>query len=96
MEHDLEFNGARAERTTAAMLSAPPTRHAVVDVIGGDIAFSEPYPRVLFVGGGGDITVTDMEDNDETYTVPAGYELAGFFKGVKQTGTDATNIIARW
>ena len=96
MDHDLEFNGARAERSTAAMLSAPPTKHAAVDVSGGDVTFTAPYPRVLFIGVAGNVVVTDLDGNDETYTVPAGYELAGFFKGVKQTGTTGTNIVARW
>lgn len=96
MSNEMEFAGWKAERDNAAMLTAPPRTHSAVDVSGGNVTFSAPYPRALFIGGAGDIVVTDMEDNDETYTVPAGYELVGFFKGVKQTGTDATNIIARW
>lgn len=96
MDHELTFNGATIERVTAAMASAPPVRHQAIDPAGGDVAFTAPYPRALFIGGAGDIVVTDMDDTDVTYTVPAGYELAGFFKGVKQTGTDATNIVARY
>ena len=75
---------------------APPTRHAEVDTSGGDVSFAGDPPRVLFIGGAGDVVVSDMNGDDETYTVPAGFELAGFFTAVKQTGTDATNIIARW
>ena len=97
MSEDLKFNGWLAERDNAHMLAAPPVRHAAVDVGGGDVTFpaGDP-PRVLFIGGAGDIVVSDMNGDDETYTVPAGFELAGFFTAVKQTGTDATNIIARW
>ena len=78
------------------MASAPPTKHQTADLGGGDVTFTAPYPRVLFIGGAGNITVLDMDGNPETYTVPAGYELAGFFKGVVAATTDATNIIARW
>lgn len=98
MPENLKFNGWLAERSNAHMLSAPPLRHARVDVSGGDVTFTvgDP-PRVLFIGGAGGITVTDMNGDDETYTIAAApFELAGFFTAVKQTGTDATNIIARW
>jgi hypothetical protein len=97
MSEDLKFNGWLAERNNAHMLSAPPVRHAVVDVSGGDVAFAGDPPRVLFIGGTGDVVVSDMNGDDETYTIAAApFELAGFFTAVKQTGTDATNIIARW
>ncbi|RVU39025.1 hypothetical protein EOI86_07140 [Hwanghaeella grinnelliae] len=98
MPEDLKFNGWLAERDNAHMLSAPPVRHQAVTLGGGDVSFdaADP-PRVLFIGGTGDVTVEDMNGDAETYTVAAApYELAGFFTKIVAATTDATKIIARW
>lgn len=71
-----------------------PQRHATVTAGSTDLAFNGQYPRVLFCGGAGNVTVMDLDGNSVQYTVPAGYELVMYFQQV--TAATATNLVARW
>jgi len=51
------------------------------------------YVDGVFVGGAGDLVAVDHNDNEETFTLPAGAILPIKPKILKSTGTTATNII---
>lgn len=48
----------------------------------------------LFVADAGDVTWIDVDGNENTVTVPAGFYLSCSVKRVKSTDTTATSIFA--
>ena len=71
-----------------------PQRHQAVTAGSTDLAFRGQYPRVLFCGGAGNVTTMDLDGNEVQYTVPAAYELVGYFQQV--TAATASNLVAKW
>lgn len=72
-------------------LDSPGARHFAVTP-SDDTDFTI-QPRSLFVGGGGNVAVVDIDGTVATYTVPAGFYLLMRASRVNATGTTATNII---
>lgn len=71
----------------------PPS--SLYEITPSDTELLDPYVRGMYVGVGGDVTVTGVGDTDSvTYlNVPQGATLIGRFKKVHATGTTATNLI---
>lgn len=78
------------------MQSQEPTwpGESLVAVTPSDTNVTNVY-RQLYVGTGGTITVTTLDDVDIPYVnVPSGVHIGPFFiKKVKATGTTASNIV---
>lgn len=74
-----------------ANLTSPAERHfAITPSDSVDMAIR---PRAIRVGGGGDISVVDIDGTAITYAVTAGEVVV--FRGVRVnlTGTTATNLV---
>lgn len=92
-----EILSALVSRASLSALAAPIVRHELLDVSSADHTFTETDPpRVILVGGAGNITLTDQYDTDVTYAAAAGQPFVGMWKAVKTSGTSATNIVAQW
>lgn len=73
-----------------------PARHAAA-VTPHDTNELGYLPRMLYVGGAGDLRVTMANDADVTFTaVPAGTQLPLRVRRVFSTGTTATSVVALW
>lgn len=60
-----------------------------------DVAEFTVVARALYIGGTGDVTLRTLAGNTVLFTaVPAGTILPVVCRGVDDTGTDATNIVA--
>lgn len=69
----------------------PPEKH--LQITPNDGVNLADIPKALYIGGAGDIVVTDKYGTDITYAVSAGFILPFRPVRVKATGTTATNIV---
>lgn len=74
-------------------LSDPASHHyAVTPSDGSDLS---PRPRAVYVGGAGDVSMTDAGGAAVTWAgVPAGTTIPFRAVRIRSTGTTATNIVA--
>ncbi len=71
--------------------SGPPTRFGAITP--SDVADNElpEVPRCLFVGGGGTVTIKEMDGTTTQLTLPAG-QFSMRYRQVLATGTAATGL----
>lgn len=68
------------------------TTASAVDLSGGDLTFDQPV--MIYVGTGGDITVTLWEDDSSTlFSVTDNSFIPIYIKTLHQTGTTAQNMV---
>lgn len=83
------------KRYNDSPLGSASTALAVTPHDSNEVTSNGTYPRALWVGGAGNLTVTMADGGDVLFSaVPAGTMLDIQVSHVKATGTAATNIVA--
>lgn len=79
-----------------AVNSIPVTPHDSNEIIGNPLQGIDAYPRGFICNVAGTVKFTDLDDNDDTWTVLASVMYAICYKKIFSTGTTATGIHAIW